>query len=76
MPGTRHPWEALPGRPSFAGLIRDPDGLPYAGLYLAEPDAEGRMVIDVRDPRWLRDLISAAIEALAAIEGAEGDEAA
>ncbi len=68
MPGRRHPWEALPGRPSFAGIISDPDGLPYAGLYLGDADADGRMVIDVRDPRWLHELIGAAHEALDALE--------
>lgn len=77
MPGTvrdpwgahmADPWDALAGLPCFAGVLDGPDGRRQAGLYLGDPDDDGRHVLDVTGAGWLRALIGEALEALAMLE--------
>lgn len=68
MPTGRHPWEELTGVPEFAGVLALPDGGVQAGIYLADPDDDGRFILDVTDPEWLRAGIAAFSRALAQLD--------
>ena len=69
-PAGRHPHEPLAGSPEFAGTAYAVDGRFAAGLYLGDADEDGRIVIDVMDPDWLRDCIGSSLQALCALAGA------
>lgn len=68
MPSGRHPWEVLTGLPEFAGALPLPDGRVQAGIYLGDPDGDGRFVLDVTEPEYLRALMAACARALAQLE--------